>query len=75
MRIELEKKEVIVTYVYRQPTGVPSPREAIVTFIDGVFKGCRFSLSTNSNYNYVDWMFLKEVAKKIEYLKNTGSTK
>lgn len=46
-------------------------RTASVTFINGEFKGCAFIVETSGkSYTYADWMFLKEIAEKIEELQN-----
>lgn len=41
-------------------------RSATIIVEDGVFKCCRFKLSSDNSYTLEDWMFLLEVAKWIQ---------
>ena len=41
-------------------------RTATIVLENGVFKTCRFSVSSNNQYTYDDWTFLKAVAQEIE---------
>lgn len=43
-------------------------RRATIIYVDNKFDRCSFSLNS-SQYDYDDWMFLKAVAKRIEYEK------
>jgi hypothetical protein len=40
-------------------------RSAIITFTNGKFENCSYTLSCNKNYTFEDWVFLYEVAKYI----------
>jgi hypothetical protein len=47
--------------------GLVNARSATIILENGIFKTCRFSVSTHNNYyTYDDWMFLKAVAQEIE---------
>lgn len=44
-------------------------RWANIIFINNEFDSCKYELEYNSVYNYEDWIFLKQVALKIEKLQ------
>jgi len=46
-------------------------RFATITFADGEFENCSYTLSCHKNYTFEDWYFLYEVAKYIIDLKKS----
>lgn len=44
-------------------------RSANIIFINNEFNSCEYELEYESEYNYEDWMFIKQIALKIEKLQ------
>lgn len=64
-------KHILETTIRQEPpmsslAGLVNVRSATIILENGIFKTCRFSVSTHNNYTYDDWMFLKAVAQEIE---------
>ena len=59
-------KHILETTLNQVNEDNETARSAVVVLENGVFKTCRFSVSTHNNYTYDDWAFLKAVAQEIE---------
>jgi hypothetical protein len=61
-------KHILETTLSQNQTNpdLTNVRSATIVLENGVFKTCRFSVSTHNNYTYDDWVFLKAVAQEIE---------
>ena len=71
MKTETIKTQMDTYDMVQHPEGMCSTRNAKITFSDGVFHGCKFNTLYPNDYDYDDWMFIKEVALKIEELQKT----
>ena len=58
------------TDVYKiTEAGNENNRSANIIFTNEEFDTCKYELEYTSDYNFEDWMFLKEVASKIEKIQ------